>query len=147
MVEYFSLWGVMFGDMAINKTFINAHSWILQITELFKDNNDLKIKKDLNRMSFTNLEIDCILFLKHFLELRPETVFDLHKKYKISGVDKRDVLEYAKINRMDLKMVKAFLKYKPTTNGRDVIKQFGIKGPEVSNKIKEIEAEKFKELI
>ena len=133
--------------MAINKTFINAHSWILQITELFKDNNDLKIKKDLNRMSFTNLEIDCILFLKHFLELRPETVFDLHKKYKISGVDKRDVLEYAKINRMDLKMVKAFLKYKPTTNGRDVIKQFGIKGPEVSNKIKEIEAEKFKELI
>ena len=147
MVEYFSLWGVMFGDMAINKTFINAHSWILQITELFKDNNDLKIKKDLNRMSFTNLEIDCILFLKHFLELRPETVFDLHKKYKISGVDKRDVLEYAKINRMDLKMVKAFLKYKPTTNGGDVIKQFGIKGPEVANKIKEIEAEKFKELI
>ena len=147
MVEYFKLWGVMFPDITINKTFINSSSFILQITELFKDNDDITIKKELNKYSFTNLEIDCILFLKQFLELKPELVFDLYKKYNTSGVDKRDVLEYAKINRMDLKMVKAFLKYKPTTKGSDVIKQFSLKGPDIAKKIKEIETDKFKELL
>ena len=147
MVEYFKLWGVMFPDITINKTFINSSSFILQITELFKDNDDGTIKKELNKYSFTNLEIDCILFLKQFLELKPELVFDLYKKYNTSGVDKRDVLEYAKINKMDLKMVKAFLKYKPTTKGSDVIKQFSLKGPDIAKKIKEIETDKFKELL
>jgi hypothetical protein len=98
-------------------------------------------------MSFTNLEIDCIVFLKQFLDLKPETAFELNKKWNVAGVDKRDVLEFSKINRMDLKLVKAFLKYKPTTNGGQVMKEFGIKGPAIGDKIKEIETEKFKQLI
>jgi tRNA nucleotidyltransferase/poly(A) polymerase len=147
MVEYFSLWGVMFGDIQINKTFINTKSWMLQITELFKDNDIEVLKSELNKMSFTNLEIDCIVFLKQFLDLKPETAFELNKKWNVAGVDKRDVLEFSKINRMDLKLVKAFLKYKPTTNGGQVMKEFGIKGPAIGDKIKEIETEKFKQLI
>ena len=44
-------------------------------------------------------------------------------------------------------MVKAFLKYKPSTDGKTVMKDFGVKGPEVAQKIREIEAEKFRELL
>ena len=98
-------------------------------------------------MSFSNQEIDSIVFLKQFLELQPENAFELNKKWTVSGVDKRVVLEFAKINRMDLKMVKAFIKYKPTTKGEDVMKQFGLKGPAIADKIREIEAEKFKKMI
>ena len=147
MVSEFSLWGVMFPSININKTFIKQKSWILQITNLFQDNEINIIKKELNKMSFSNQEIDSIVFLKQFLELQPENAFELNKKWTVSGVDKRVVLEFAKINRMDLKMVKAFIKYKPTTKGGDVMKQFGLKGPAIADKIREIEAEKFKNLI
>jgi hypothetical protein len=44
-------------------------------------------------------------------------------------------------------MVKAFLKYKPSTDGRTVMKDFGVKGPDIAQKIREIEAEKFRELL
>jgi len=147
MVSEFSLWGVMFPSININKTFIDSKSWILQITNLFQDNEINIIKKELNKMSFSNQEIDSIVFLKQLLELQPENAFELNKKWTISGVDKRVVLEFAKINRMDLKIVKAFIKYKPTTKGGDVMKQFGLKGPAIADKIREIEADKFKELI
>ena len=147
MVSEFSLWGVMFPSININKTFIKQKSWILQITNLFQDNEINIIKKELNKMSFSNQEIDSIVFLKQFLELQPENAFELNKKWTVSGVDKRVVLEFAKINRMDLKMVKAFIKYKPTTKGGDIMKQFGLKGPAIADKIREIEAEKFKNLI
>ena len=147
MVSEFSLWGIMFPGININTTFIDSKSWILQITNLFQDNEINIIKKELNRMSFSNQEIDSIVFLKQFLELQPEMAFELNKKWNVTGVDKRVVLEFAKINRMDLKMVKAFIKYKPTTKGGDVMKQFGLKGPAIADKIKEIETEKFKQLI
>jgi hypothetical protein len=44
-------------------------------------------------------------------------------------------------------MIKAFFKYKPSTNGKDVMKEFDLKGPAISDKINQIEAEKFKKLL
>lgn len=147
MVSEFSLWGVMFPGLEINKTFLKVKSWILQITQLFGDNPEDLLKKELNKMSFSNQEIDSIVFFKRFLELKPENAFQLSKEWSINKLDKRLILEFAKINRMDLKMVKAFIKYKPSINGGQVMKQFGLKGPAIGDKIKELEAEKFKELI
>jgi tRNA nucleotidyltransferase/poly(A) polymerase len=147
MVSEFSLWGVMFPDVEINKTFLDTNSWLLQITQLFGDNPEELLKKELNKMSFSNQEIDAIVFFKRFLELKPEEAFQLNKEWKIVKLDKRLLLDFAKINRMDLKLVKAFLKYKPSTNGGQVMKEFGLKGPPVGDKIKEIETEKFKQLI
>lgn len=147
MVSEFSLWGVMFPGLEINKTFLDTNSWLLQITQLFGDNPEELIRKELNKMSFSNQEIDTIIFFKRFLELKPEEAFQLSKEWSISKLDKRLLLDFAKINRMDLKLVKAFIKYKPSTNGGQVMKEFGLKGPAIGNKIKEIETEKFKELI
>jgi len=147
MVSEFSLWGVMFPGLEINKTFLDTNSWLLQITQLFGDNPEELLKKELNKMSFSNQEIDAIVFFKRFLELKPEEAFQLSKEWSISKLDKRLLLHFAKINRMDLKLVKAFLKYKPTTNGGQIMKEFGLKGSAIGDKIKEIETEKFKKLI
>ena len=73
----------------------------------------------------------------------PSNVFNLHKQFTNSGVDKKVILEFTKINKLDSKMIKAFLKYKPSTNGKDVMKEFGLKGSAISDKINQIEAEKF----
>ena len=147
MVEEFRLWGVMFPDININKTFIDSNNWSLQTATLFKVNENDVIRKRLNKLAFSNEEIDTIIFLKEFLEIKPETVFELSKKHKITGVDSRTLTEWSKLNRLDLRVVKAFLKYKPSTDGRSVMKEFGVRGPEIAAKIREIEAEKFKTLL
>ena len=147
MVEQYRLWGVMFPDININKTFIDSNNWSLQTATLFKVNENDVIRKRLNKLAFSNEEIDTIIFLKEFLEIKPETVFELSKKHKITGVDSRTLTEWSKLNRLDLKVVKAFLKYKPSTDGRSVMKEFGVRGPKIAAKIREIEAEKFKTLL
>ena len=147
MVEEFKLWGVMFPDININKTFIDNKDWYIQIATLFGDNEIDTIKKRLNKLTFSNEEIDTVVFLKNLLDIKPEEIFELYKKFKTTNIDKRTILDWSRLNRLDTRMVKAFLKYKPSTDGRTVMKDFGVKGPEVAQKIREIEAEKFRELL
>ena len=136
----------MFPTVYVDKRFINSKDWIIQIATLFGVNENDQIKSQLNRLTFSSKEIDSILFLKSLMTLKPETVFDISKKRDIVKLDKKIILEFAKLNKLDIKMIKAFIKYKPSTNGGDVMKQFDVKGPAIADKIKEIEAEKFAKL-
>lgn len=147
MVEEFRLWEIMFPNININKNFTNEASWFLQIAQLFMKNETDVIKKQLNKMTFTNDEINSIIFLKDFMDIEPLTAFDLHKKWQNTVIDRKDLLTFSKRNKLDMKVVKAFIKYKPSIKGGEVVKRFNLKGPEISNKIKELEAEKFSELI
>ena len=146
MVEYFKMWPVMFPTVYVDKRFIDTRDWIIQIATLFSVNENDQIKSQLNRLKFSGNEIDSILFLKSLMTLKPENVFDISKKRDIVKLDKKVILEFAKLNKLDIKMIKAFIKYKPSTNGGDVMKQFDVKGPAIADKIKEIEAEKFAKL-
>lgn len=147
MVEEFRLWEIMFPNINVNKNFTNEDNWFLQIAQLFMKNETDVIKKQLNKMTFTNDEINSIVFLKDFMDIEPLTAFDLHKKWQNTVIDRKDLLTFSKRNKLDMKVVKAFIKYKPSIKGGEVVKRFNLKGPEISNKIKELEAEKFSELI
>ena len=143
MVSEFKLWNIMFPTLPISEKFINTNNWLIQLTHLFMANDIDVLKKEMNKATFSNDEISGVIFLKALMSFDPANVFDLHKQFSNSGVDKKVILEFTKINRLDSKMIKAFLKYKPTTKGGDVMKEFGVKGPDVALKIKQIEAEKF----
>ena len=147
LVERFRMWPVMFPDVDINKKWLNSKQWLVQIASLFGGNDVDVIKKRLNAMSFSNDEIDAVLLLNELGTLSPESVFELSKKRDRVKLDDRVMVEWAKLNRLDQKAIKAFIKYKPSTNGRDVVKQFGLKGPAIADKIKEIEAEKFARML
>ncbi len=144
MVSEFKLWSIMFPTLEINKKFIDTNTWLVQLGTLFMSNEH---KKEMNKLTFTNDEIDACVFLKKIMTFNVDDVFDLHKQFKNANIDKKDILEFAKIHKLDIKTLKAFFKYKPSTNGKDVMKEFGIKGPAVALKINQIEAEKFSLLI
>jgi len=144
MVSEFNLWSIMFPTLEINKKFIDTNTWLVQLGTLFMNNEH---KKEMNKLTFTNDEIDACIFLNKIMTFDVNDVFDLHKQFKNAKIDKKDVLEFAKIHKLDVKTLKAFFKYKPSTNGKDVMKQFGVKGPEVALKIKQIESDKFQKLI
>ena len=63
-----------------------------------------------------------------------------------TNLDKRMILGFAMFNKLDVKIIKAFLKYKPSVSGKDVIKKYNLRGPEIGQKIKELEAEEFSKL-
>ena len=144
MVSHFSLWEVMFPNLVISTNFVNTNTWPIQLTHMFDMNSNDMIKKEMNRMTFTSDEVNAVVFLKNLRDLKPENVFDLYKQWVTTKVDKNIITQFAKINRLDLKQIKAFLKYKPTTDGNWVMREFGVKGPQIAQKIKEIEAEKFR---
>ena len=144
MVSEFNLWSVMFPTLEINKKFIDTNTWLVQLGTLFMSNEH---KKEMNKLTFTNDEIDACVFLKKIMAFDVDDVFDLHKHFKNANIDKKDILEFAKIHKLDIKTLKAFFKYKPSTNGKDVMKEFGIKGPAVALKIKQLESDKFKKSI
>lgn len=144
MVSQFGLWDIMFPNLVISTNFVNTNTWPIQLTHLFDMNSNDVIKKEMNRMTFTSDEVNAVVFLKNLRDLKPENVFDLYKQWVTTKVDKDVITQFAKINRLDLKQIKAFLKYKPTTDGNWVMREFGVKGPQIAQKIKEIEAEKFR---
>tara|TARA_R110002074_G_scaffold383655_1_gene563984 strand:- start:252 stop:1397 length:1146 start_codon:yes stop_codon:yes gene_type:complete len=144
MVSEFNLWSIMFPTLEINKKFIDTNTWLVQLGTLFMSNEH---KKEMNKLTFTNDEIDACVFLKKIMAFNVDDVFDLHKQFKNANIDKKDILEFAKIHKLDIKTLKAFFKYKPSTNGKDVMKEFGIKGPAVALKIKQLESDKFKKSI
>lgn len=147
MVSEFNLWSVMFPTLQVNETFVESSLWLVQLAMLFGDNEREQIKKEMNKMTFTSDETDSVLFLKSLMSFKAEDVFDLYKEHERAGIDKNNITAFAKINRLDLKLVRAFLKYKPTTDGNEVMKKYGVKGPQIGKKIKELEAEKFKKLL
>jgi len=147
MVSQFGLWDIMFPNLVISTNFVNTNTWPIQLTHLFDMNSNDMIKKEMNRMTFTSDEVNAVVFLKNLRDLKPENVFDLYKQWVTTKVDKDVITQFAKINRLDLKQIKAFLKYKPTTDGNWVMREFGVKGPQIAQKIKEIEAEKYKKTI
>ena len=147
MVSEFKLWNIMFPTLPISEKFINTNNWLIQLTHLFMANDTDVLKKEMNKATFSNDEISGVIFLKALMSFDPANVFDLHKQFSNSGLDKKVILEFTKINRLDSKMIKAFFKYKPSTNGKDVMKEFGVKGQDIALKINQIEAEKFRSLI
>ena len=147
MVSEFKLWNIMFPTLPISQKFVNTNTWLIQLTQLFMANDTDLLKKEMNKATFSNDEISGVIFLKNLMAFNPANVFDTHKQFKNSGLDKKVILEFVKINRLDAKMIKAFFKYEPSTNGRDVMKEFGLKGPAISDKINQIEADKFKKLL
>ena len=147
MVSEFKLWNIMFPSILISTRFVNTSNWLVQLTQLFMANETETLKKEMNKASFSNDEISGVAFLKSLMSFDPSNVFNLHKQFTNSGVDKNDIIIFTKINKLDSKMIKAFLKYKPSTKGGDVMKEFGVKGQDIALKINQIEAEKFSLLI
>jgi tRNA nucleotidyltransferase/poly(A) polymerase len=146
MVSKFKLWSIMFPTLQVNENYVETNTWIVQLAMLFIANEPEVLKKEMNKLTFTNDEIDSVLLLKELMAFDPASVFDLHKKFINTKIDKKDILEFAKINKLDIKTLKVFFKYKPSTKGQDVMKEYGVRGPEIALKIKQIEAEKFSKL-
>lgn len=119
----------------------------LHIAYMFKDNNtngfldklkfDFKIEHDFART---------VVFLIDLLNLNEENVIDLYKKKTICDISNDNIKLWYKINFIDSRINKAFLKYKPSIKAEDLMSQ-GFNGKALGYEIKRLELNKFKQIL
>jgi tRNA nucleotidyltransferase/poly(A) polymerase len=151
LLQKYGFFSMILPGYNINTEFVNSNKWIILLAQLLKFNDDNMIKK-LTKHKYSTDDVRDIIFLKEFFSLTPETVLAVENKWNIAQfgsnkIKSFDLLKFAKWNDMNIKVANAFLKFKPTVKGDEIMKEYGIKGKAVGIKKNELEAENFQKLL
>lgn len=92
------------------------------------------------------IDIISIIIDLHRNGINPDDVYELDKKMKNKGVRKDIIQEWVDVMGVTDKSILAFLKYEPTTTGRE-LQADGFRGVAIGNEMRRREADKFKDLM
>lgn len=148
MIERYRLFDWIFKGLKVSKNFISDKDPILVIASLLKDNDSTVLSKKLNDLKYTVDEIKNIIFLINMLKLTPETAVVLKRAQKNTSLSDEQIKTFGKFIGLDTKLLDAFIRFKLTVSGEDLMKQFNLKqGKELGDAINKAEYENFKKLI
>lgn len=148
MIEKYRLFDWIFKDLKTSKKFISDKDPILVIASLLKDNDPIVLSKKLNDLKYTVDEIKNIVFLINMLKLTPETAVLLKRAQKNTSLSDEQIKTFGKFIGLNTKLLDAFIRFKLTVSGEDLMKQFNLKqGKELGDAINKAEYENFKKLI
>jgi len=120
----------------------------LHFAYLFQENSTVGL---LDKMKFEfKMEHNfarTVVLLIDLINLKEETVTELHKKKVICGVSDKDIQQWYKLTLVDKsKIHQAFLKYVPTVKAEELMLQ-GFKNRALGAEIKRLELENFNKII
>lgn len=153
MLDKYKLFDWIFKGLIVNKKFVLvSEEYIVVLAYLLKDNNVEKIGKALNELKYSVEEIKAIKFLLSIMTLNLSNVVSLKKAQEHAGVTLEQIKRFCVLtgdNKFEFfVLVHAFLKFKLTVSGQEVMDRLGIKaGPAVGNAIHLIETDNFKHLL
>jgi len=114
---------------------------------LLHENDPELLAKQLGNLKYTLIEIAQIKFLTLFKKLNIENAYTLKKLFLTSHLSDSDLIEYSnEIGRPNKNLLNAFIKYKPSIKGNQLISQ-GFKGQELGKELVRQETERFKEIL
>jgi tRNA nucleotidyltransferase/poly(A) polymerase len=147
MIEKYHLFDWIFRGLNINKNFISDKDPILVIASLLKDNDPKLIGKKLNDLKYTVDEIKNITFLINLSKLTPDTAVILKRMQKLTSLTDDQLKKFGTQQGVNPKLLDAFIKFRLTVNGEDLMKQLNLKpGKELGDAINKAEYENFKKL-
>jgi hypothetical protein len=138
------MWEQMFPDVDINTEFVKSDNFLVVLSNLYKNNKLENLeRKMVQTHKIESSTVKKVLFLLEFMNFDSDDVFYFYKKKRASGIDNQTISEWIKVNNFKNKWMIKFLDYSPTISATDLMER-GIKGVELGQKIKELEAENFK---
>jgi tRNA nucleotidyltransferase/poly(A) polymerase len=147
MIEKYRLFDWIFRGLNINKNFISDKDPILVIASLLKDNDPKLIGKKLNDLKYTVDEIKNITFLINLSKLTPDTAVILKRMQKLTSLTDDQLKKFGAQQGVNPKLLDAFIKFRLTVNGEDLMKQLNLKpGKELGDAINKAEYDNFKRL-
>jgi len=150
LISRFGLWEYIFGDLKINDNIIHCNSIEVYLGNLFKYEKVLNFEDFKNKLIQKFLipnEISRVVsFLVWFEDFTPDKIMEYYTKrnnYKISDDILNEWIRVAGLKNIEFEK---FIGYKPSVSAEELMKQ-GFKGADLGRRIKELEIEKFKNLL
>lgn len=149
MLDKYGLFDWIFKGLNVNKeAFTNGDDYIILLARLLKNNNLDNLKKKLNELKYSVDEIKAITFLIAMLKVDVDTAVTLKRAEQHAGVSAEQIKKFCKSEAVDEKLLDAFIKFRLTVSGQEVMDMLGIKpGPEVGKEVQKIETDNFKKLL
>lgn len=148
MLQRYNLFHWIFGKLIIKEqgmqsiATIEEHDPAVLMAYLLSDNDINTIKRELNELKYTVDEISQISFLLAFRNLDLENVYKLKKMQANSKLSDEQIRKYAQWMKMDMNLVNAFLDFKLTVTGQELM-DAGFKGVELGKEMERREKENF----
>ena len=148
LLDGFELFDWIFPRMTINKKFIEDKDPIVVLATLLKNHEWGKLKKDLNKLTFSTSEIKAIEFLTSLHKLDIDTAVVFKNVFKNSGVSSDQLRNFGSREGVLSQLLDAFEEFELSVDGDEVMKEFNLKpSKELGDKIRELETNNFKKLL
>lgn len=151
LLSRYNLLGCLFDDLIIftarqNKIHVGDDDYIVTIAQLLSYNGPKIIPKRLNNLKYTSDEIKAITFLISLKSLNIDTAITLKRQQKNSNVTDDQIRKICKFHdTISEDIIETFINFNLTIDGVDLMAKFNLEsGPELGQKIQEIETENFK---
>jgi tRNA nucleotidyltransferase/poly(A) polymerase len=143
----FDMWEEVFPGANINTDLVDSKDFIVVIANLFKNESTLGLADKLAQEYKIELETATkVTFLISLLSFKVEDVFDIYKKRQQCAITDATILEWLKVEGIDTDTLIKFVEYRPSVSAQELMSQ-GFKGKDLGLKIKELEVEKFKQML
>ncbi len=147
LLETYKLFDWIFKGLDINQDFIESKDPIIVIADILKRNDLAKLSNKLNTLKYTIEESKAIVFLLNLMSLTAENAIKLKKQERNAGVTAEQIKTFANIQKIDSKLIDAFLVFKLSVSGEDLMKLGYNEGPELGRAINAAEYANFIKLL
>ena len=143
----FDMWQEVFPGANINTELVDSKDFVVVIANLFKNESPVGLADKLAQEYKIELETATkVAFLISLLSFSVEDVFDIYKKRQQCAISDATILEWLKVEGIDTNELIKFVQYRPSVSAQELMSQ-GFKGRDLGIKIKELEIEKFTQML
>ncbi len=141
MIQKLGMFKQIFPGLRLNMKFIKVDDYIVQITNLLKNNNWNVVEKKLNSLKYTKQEVKDIVQLLRMSKYKPNDIIELKRWQANTKLTDRQVKMWASASGKSSAVLKIW-KFKLSVAPQDAIKQ-GLKGKAIGDYILKKEKELF----
>lgn len=148
MIQKYHLFQWIFGKLILKERGMQSVDAIEErdpavlLAYLLVDNDVNAVKKALNELKYTADEVAQISFLLSFKKLSVDNAYKLKKMQVNSKLSDNQIRKFAEWMGMDMKLVDAFLNFKLSITGQELM-DLGFKGVDLGKEMEKRETEKF----
>jgi len=149
LIAKYNLFKWVFKGLNVTDNFVEDKDPIVVIASLLTDNDSRVLPKIMVlNLKYKDDEMRPIKFLIDLLQLSVDNAVLLKRAESVAKVTPEQIKKFASFNRVDTKLLQAFLTFKLSVSGGAVKAEFNLPdGPELGKMILKLETENFKKLL
>ena len=125
-------------SLKVTKPYINDNDYIIFLASLLRKNPPTLLSKQLNKLTYSNEELNNIVFLVSLQHFKPEMIVDYKRFQKRTTLSDDQIVNFGKVIKMNLQK---FTNFNLSVSGKDAPSD--MKGPDIGTWIKNTERDKY----